>query len=442
LFVALGITISRSIGRQVSAIEEANQNLDDAARATMTAKESAEAASRAKSEFLANMSHEIRTPMTAILGYAELLQSPNQPLEERIDCVSTIRRNGEHLLSIINNILDLSKIEAERLTIEQVKCSPAQIVGEVAALMRVRAATKKLPLDVGYVFPIPVTIQTDPLRLRQILINLVGNAVKFTEKGGVRISVHCDPPTMASPRMYFEVRDTGIGMTPQQLAQLFQPFKQVDTSMTRKFGGTGLGLVICQRLARLMGGDLDVNSEAGKGSRFVLSIPTGSLQGVEMADNVREAMIKPDEAPPADEKASSQALLHTKILLAEDGPDNQRLICFHLKRAGATVIVAPDGQSACEQFQSAEAAGKPFDLVLMDMQMPVLDGYGATIQLRSRGVRCPIVALTAHAMVGDREKCLNAGCNDYLSKPIDRQKLIDTIRDLVAKSKKRQPAHV
>ncbi|MCU1675578.1 MAG: Histidine kinase, partial [Frankiales bacterium] len=295
----------------------------------------AEAANQSKSEFLANMSHEIRTPMTAILGYADLLLAPDQPADQRVDCVRTICRNGEHLLSIINDILDLSKIEAGKLAVERVACSPSRVVAEVAALMRVRAAGKDLALDVGYVFPMPVSILCDPLRLKQILVNLVGNAIKFTERGGVRLAVQCDPRESPSPRMYFEVIDTGIGLTPEQTRKLFQPFSQADGSTSRRFGGTGLGLTISRRLANMLGGDIEIHSTPGQGSRFILAVPVGPLDGVEMVDNVREAMDRPDEDA-ADGQADALRL-RGRILLAEDGPDNQRLITFHLKQAGADV---------------------------------------------------------------------------------------------------------
>jgi len=426
VLVLLGRAIVRTIRRQFATIEGANADLDKAARETLIARDAAEEGSRSKSEFLANMSHEIRTPMTAILGFADLLLTTNQSPASRVDCVQTIRRNGEHLLGIINDILDLSKIEAGKLSVENIPCSASQIVAEVAALMRVRAATKDITLDVGYVFPMPMTIHSDPLRVKQILVNLVGNAVKFTERGGVRIAVECDPRNSAAPRMHFTVIDSGIGLTPEQIQKLFQPFSQADSSTTRKFGGTGLGLTISRHLARMLGGDIELQSTPGVGSRFTLSIPTGSLLEVEMVEHVREAMEK-SETPTG--TGNPKVRLEGRILLAEDGPDNQRLIKLHLTQAGAQVEIANNGQLACEAAQAAIVRGEPFDLILMDMQMPVLDGYGATARLRVEGVTCSIIALTANAMAGDREKCLRAGCDDYLTKPIDRTRMLTVVQN-------------
>jgi CheY-like chemotaxis protein len=225
-------------------------------------------------------------------------------------------------------------------------------------------------------------------------------------------------------------------LSPDQIQNLFQPFKQGDNSTSRKFGGTGLGLAISRRLAQMLGGDIEVRSRAGYGSHFILRIPTGPLEDVEMVDNARESMARPD-APAAAE--ANEARLWGRILLAEDGVDNQRLVSFHLRRAGAEVTIAGDGQVACELARRARARGEGFDLILMDMQMPVLDGYGATAQLRAEGFTCPIVALTAHAMSGDREQCLRAGCDDYLTKPIDRQLLIDSVCRVLT-AWKRDPA--
>jgi signal transduction histidine kinase/DNA-binding response OmpR family regulator len=384
----------------------------------------AEAANRAKSEFLANMSHEIRTPMTAILGFAESLDSELSEAERR-EAVSTIRRNGEHLLQIINDILDISKIEAGKLEMQTATCSPCQIVSEVASLMRVRAERKGLSFTVHYEGPVPETIRSDPIRLRQVLINLVNNAIKFTEQGGVRLEVRLLRGELAEPMLRFDVVDTGIGMDPQQLANLFQPFNQVDSSPTRRFGGTGLGLVISKRIVHMLGGSLTVVSAAGSGSTFTLQVPTGPLENVPLWNNPAEAgWVNPPSKP----KALPVMRLSCRILLAEDGPDNQRLICFLLKKAGARVDVAENGKLAVEKALAAEQADAPYDVILMDMQMPVMDGYAATRTLRERGYRRPIIALTAHAMTGDREKCLSAGCDDFATKPIDRPKLIATIR--------------
>jgi len=253
-----------------------------AEEALAEAKHAAEAANRAKSEFLANVSHEIRTPMTAILGFADVLMSADLPHDERQSHLQTIQKNGRILLKLINDILDLSKIEAGKMRLDPVDCSPWQIVDDVKSLMSHRAAQKGLGLDVELTPQLPATIRTDPVRLRQILVNLVGNAIKFTERGGVRIAVRCLRQPEGSPRVEFVISDTGIGMTPEEVARLFEPFTQADTSATRRYGGTGLGLTISKRLAETLGGDIEVQSRPGKGSTFTVSIDPGSLDAVPM----------------------------------------------------------------------------------------------------------------------------------------------------------------
>jgi len=388
------------------------------------AKDDLHAASNAKSDFLANMSHEIRTPMTAILGYADMLLDPNCSAEDRVEHVRVIRRQGEHLLSILNDILDLSKIEAGKLSVEAVQVDPRQIVSEVLSLMRVQAAERRLNLELDYDGPIPQTIQTDPIRLKQILINLAGNAIKFTTTGTVRITLSlAEGAAGGRPQLEFCVQDNGIGMTPGQLAMLFNRFTQADNSTTRKFGGTGLGLTICRHLAQKLGGDISVQSEAGVGSRFTVTIGTGDLSAVRMLSGPYEA-IKPQESA---ETLADVPALAARLLLAEDGIHNQRAITYYLERAGAQVEIAGDGRMACNMAMGAVASGKPYDVILMDMQMPEMDGYEATASLRQRGYQGPIVALTAHAMSHDRDRCIKAGCTDYVSKPVDRRKLIETV---------------
>ena len=381
-------------------------------------------ASRAKSEFLANMSHEIRTPMTAIIGYADLLLDPETTATERLTHIQTIRRNGEHLLSILNDILDLSKIEAGKMTVEAVRCSPSMIIVDVASLMRVRAKEKGLFFEVHYQTPIPETIESDPTRLRQVLMNLVGNAIKFTSSGGIRILARCEKDDSGANRLQLEVVDTGIGMSPAQVDQIFQPFVQADTSTTRKFGGTGLGLAICRRLARMLGGDITIDSSPGRGSAFRFAVSAGSLEGVRMFEELQEAGIPEAGVELAHDAGGS---LDCHVLLVEDGVDNQLLISTHLQRAGARVQLAENGRIAVEKALAAVLAKEPFDVILMDMQMPEMDGYAATSELRRKGYKGPIVALTAHAMAGDRERCIAAGCTDYLTKPIGRAKLVDAV---------------
>jgi PAS domain S-box-containing protein len=405
----------------VAALESANKALE-------VSNQVAESATRAKSEFLANMSHEIRTPMTAILGFAELLLDEaglDRAPPERIEAIHTIRRNGSYLLELINDILDLSKIEAGRLNVERIVCAPVQVLDDVISLMRVRSNAKKLPLTLEYVGGIPETIHSDPDRLRQVLINMIGNAIKFTETGEVRVVARLVQELGKPALLQVDVVDTGIGLTREQSLRLFQPFSQADSSTTRKFGGTGLGLTISKRLAEMLGGDITLSSTPGKGSTFSLTVETGDLEGVRRLESPLEGAPSAARAP-ADGTVPAMRL-DGRILLAEDGPDNQRLIAFVLKNAGAEVTVVENGQIAHDEALAARDRGEPFHVILMDMQMPVLDGYEATRKLRAAGYAEPIIAMTAHAMEGDSAKCLNAGCDGYLTKPIDRAKFLQTI---------------
>lgn len=420
--------------------ESLQQLVDERTSDLARAKVAAEAANQSKSEFLANMSHEIRTPMTAILGYADLLADEQQSADDRSECIITIRRNGEHLLAIINDILDLSKIEAGCMTVERISCSPISIVRDVASLMRVRAEEKNLGLCVEFDGEVPEKVLSDPTRLRQILMNLVGNAIKFTPTGNVRIVTKLErSETDDRHHLRMSVVDTGLGIPEEQRRQLFKPFAQADTSMTRKFGGTGLGLAISRRLAQMLGGDITVTSEPGEGSRFTVTIETGSLEGVEL---VTCSMV--DAAPGAHDPAAQRKseepargpLADIRVLLAEDGIDNQRLISHVLKRAGAHVDLAENGRIAVDLAEAGWRAGSPYHVILMDMQMPELDGYGAASQLRSIGYGGVIIALTAHAMRGDRERCLAAGCDDYATKPIQRASLIELVDQYAQKRAK------
>jgi len=377
--------------------------------------EEAIAANLSKSEFLANMSHEIRTSMTAIMGYAQMLLEQDYDQispAQRIVALECINRNGNHLLDIINDILDISKIEAGKLEVEHRACNPLEIAEEVVTLMRMRANAKSLEFTHRHNGTAPISVTTDPMRLKQILINIVGNAIKFTESGSVSlVTGYCNEKRLFN----VELTDTGIGMLEIEQEKLFLPFSQADPSMARRYGGTGLGLAISRQLAKRLGGDLRlVRSAPGEGSKFYFSIAAPPIE---------------KSSPPAERRGVSSSggtspnkkrLESMQILLAEDSPDSMRLISHLLRIQGAQVHEASNGQEAVDATQTRSGSENPFDLVLMDMQMPIKDGYTAVEELRGLGYQGPIVALTAHAMRGDREKCLECGCDDYATKPIDR----------------------
>lgn len=384
----------------------------------------AEEASRTKSEFLANMSHEIRTPLTAVLGFADLLLDPALGESDKLNYIQAVRRNGQHLLSLINDVLDLSKLQAEKMQVETLDCDLHQILHEVASVMQVRAHEKGLTFDVVYDTPIPRRIQSDPMRLRQILLNFLSNAIKFTEKGGVTLNARCLAPGTPDARLVLSVSDTGIGLEQREINALFQPFHQANLSTTRQYGGTGLGLAISRSLAEMLNGEVQVESVPGQGSTFSLVLNQTIDPQAEM---VQEYSLLAAELGSEPATISPGTALPGRILLAEDGVDNQLLITTILSRHGLEVDVANNGEVAVEKALAAWRAGAPYDLILMDMQMPLLDGYGATARLRRKDYPGPIVALTAHAMVGERERCIASGCDDYLTKPIARDVLISAV---------------
>ncbi len=387
----------------------------------------AEQSNSSKSEFLANMSHEIRTPMTAILGFADLLESDfSKDASQTTHAIQTIRSNANHLLTVINDILDMSKIEAGKMTVEEIDLSPSQIVEEVVSLMRPRAIGKGVDIQLIYETAIPASIKSDPTRLRQILLNLIGNAIKFTEVGSIIVNTAFQED---SGLMRFRIVDTGIGMSPQQRDSIarFDAFTQADGSTARAFGGTGLGLRISNTLANMLSGRIHIESTLGKGSIFTLTVSAGDIVGVERIEIEKipqQLKLQRGQAEfnSLDRLNETQRLSGLRVLLAEDGPDNQRLISFHLKKSGANVTIAENGRIAVEQIEKSLTA---FDVVFMDMQMPELDGYAATRHLRQSGCTLPIIALTAHAMESDRQKCISAGCDDYTTKPINRQSLLE-----------------
>lgn len=423
--------------------EERTGELATANVELLEARRTAEDANQLKSEFLANMSHEIRTPLNGILGFTKLLEAKRDTLspEQVEEYLATIRRSAEHQLELINDLLDLSKIEAGKLTIERVPCKPAAIISEVLSSLRLTAEAKNLKLEQSFGSAIPETIQSDPHRLKQMLLNLVGNAVKFTEKGSVLVVVRMVQDPNGS-QLAFDVIDSGIGIPADKHEAIFDPFVQADGSVTRKFGGTGLGLAISRRLARAMGGDLRVQSILGKGSTFTFTVDPGNLDDVKMLTSPSEAFSR---RPVRNSALSGNPLRipGMKVLIADDGDTNRRLIVTVLKLAGGVTTAVEDGQQAVDAI--AANGNDYFDVVLMDMQMPVLDGYQATRKLRERGVTIPIIALTAHALAGSDEQCYAAGCSAYLTKPIDPEALIEyletkiTIRETAAPSSAASP---
>lgn len=378
-----------------------------------------EAKSEAKSSFLAHMSHEIRTPLGAIIGYAESLLDSEGGMEQRVSSINTIIRNGHHLLSIINDILDLSKIESSNFDVCRERISVFEVINEVKRLVEIQAQEKGLIFDVEYQLPLPEYIESDPLRMKQILINLCNNAVKFTQEGEVIISVFHQAEAQ---RLCIDVCDTGIGLTDLQQQSVFDEYVQADYLTTRKYGGTGLGLPISKKLASKLGGDISVMSETGKGSRFGLRLPTASLSALEMTN---EVPLPQDDEECATERARLAGIkLRGHVLVAEDMPDNQGLISYYLTKLGLECALVENGEEAVE----AGLAGD-FDLILMDMQMPVKNGISAVETLRAAGCSTPIIMLTGNAMEKDKKDSMDAGCNGYLSKPIDRSLFVKTMME-------------
>jgi PAS domain S-box-containing protein len=428
-------------------------------QAQREAREAAETANRSKSEFLANISHEMRTPLGAIIGFSDLMlrQVAQNPVE-MLEWARTINSSGKNLLVLINDLLDLTKIEAGRMPFERAATPLRTLIDEVLTTFKPKAQEKGLDLRVEHPAAIPTEVYTDAMRLRQVLVNLVGNAVKFTEAGQVVLRPRLEARG-GKLLLVVEVSDTGIGMPPERVAHLFQPFMQADNSITRKYGGTGLGLAISRRICRALGGDLIHVAQNAPGSCFRMTIEvtpdpatataaaadqTAKLQtgsavdaasssaasSSPMSSSASASAAAAASAPPAWAPAASApsgaAPLKARVLVVDDGMSNRRLISLILTRAGAQVSTAEHGEEALRLIDQHD-----YDVILMDMQMPVMDGYTATAMLRKRGWTKPIIALTAHAMTGDRQKCLDAGCSDYLSKPIEMDALIQVVRAAV-----------
>ncbi len=416
-----------ALGRQVEAQLELRKqltNVHEESALRLAAQEKAEQASRAKSEFLANMSHEVRTPLTAVIGFAQQLVkglsgADHAEADQHAQWAQTIVSSGDHLLCILNDILDLSKIEAGKMTYESVPVAVEQLLGEVRDMFAAAAEDKGIGLHVETGDELPGSIQTDPTRLRQSLANLVGNAVKFTQVGEVRLRASHDADAGV---MCFDVRDTGPGLDPDRIAAVLEPFEQADSTTTRTHGGTGLGLPITARIAEALGGGLDIQSTPGRGSRFRLTVEARPCDPAVDPDCDSEGAADVPASPSEDE-ASAGA--RPRVLLVDDAATNRLLVSLMLEQMGYAVQTAEDGQEAVE----ATRAGR-FDVVLLDMQMPVMDGYAAATQMRADGLDTPIVALTADAMSDAAQRCLAAGCDAYLAKPVDEEHLAQRLAEL------------
>ena len=377
-------------------------------------KELARNSAEAKSQFLANMSHEIRTPLAAIIGYGETLMDPDLDDQEKRSSAETVVRSGRHLLELVNDILDHSKIDANKLDVDVISVNLPELLDEIRAFFAPRAREKGLEFNILCEFPLPEKIQTDPTRLRQIIINLCGNALKFTEKGSISLSVRCDREQEV---LVARVVDTGIGMKPEQIGRLFDPFAQGSAAISRQYGGTGLGLSISRRLAEMLGGSIRVSSTYGEGSEFELSIRTGAIDQVHFLRDASELSQRRRAIPMV-----VAPRLSGRILCAEDNDVNRRLVSLLVGRTGAELVHVGNGAEALEL-----AIRESFDLILMDIQMPVMNGRDATAALREAGVNTPVIALTANVMTEDIADYRLAGCNEHLAKPIDKQRFYEVL---------------
>lgn len=397
------------LGQMAVALNTMIKNL----RHQVTERENAEHANQVKNLFLANISHEIRTPLNSILGFNEILRDPQLSCEERNYYLDIVKRTGLTLTSIINDILDLSRIEAEHLAIEKTTFSLSQLLEDLYLTMKLRCEEKGIILKFRKIGQVSEYIYTDPIRLRQVLTNLIGNSIKFTERG--EILLDC---SVVDGRLEFLIQDTGVGMQKKQIEKLFVPFSQGDESINKKFGGTGLGLVISKKLAQLLGGDVEiVRTEVGVGSELRFYI----------AYQVVDKLPKDTSDLVVMEKKNLSYLAGKRILVAEDTIDNQVLIKIFLSKLGLNLTFVNNGQEALREVEK-----KSFDLIMMDMQMPIMDGYTAVKALREKGVTLPVVAMTGFSMKGDKKKCLDAGCDLYISKPFSKEEIIDIVyRSLV-----------
>lgn len=384
----------------------------------------AEDASRAKSMFLSSMSHELRTPLTAVLGLTDLLLENPTAADSR-HMLEMVRTNGNHLAELLNDILDLAKIEAGTVDVALVECNPLTLIKDLCDLLRFPAQDRGLTLKLSFDGPLPARMQTDPVRLRQILMNLLTNAIKFTEQGGIFVCV--EYRALETAALAIEVRDTGVGIGMGDLDAIFEPFVQVSDDYEKRSRGAGLGLSISRSLSRALGGNLTVESKPGSGSTFRLRIRAFEPQ--QIGDYDARTYAAPSALPPRKAALADRCWETRRILVAEDTPANQYLISRMLEGTAARLTFVADGEEAVAALRDAASTPEPFELVLMDIQMPRMNGFEATRSIRAEGLDLPIIALTAAAMDGDREECLRAGCTNYLPKPIHRDRLLAMIAE-------------
>ncbi|HRW53742.1 MAG TPA: response regulator [Phycisphaerae bacterium] len=416
--------LRRIVDEQTHALRQANNSLENANRRLVEAKENAESACRSKSKFLANISHEIRTPMTAILGFTELLADQRNIDPSARDAITTVERNGRHLLAVVNDILDLAKIESNELRIESIPTSPAELIRDVCMLHDCHAARKGVRLRHEISHRIPPGVTIDAARLRQILSNLIANAIASTDSGVILIRAEAKS-IRGVDHLCIDVADSGRGLSKAEKSRVFEPFGPEDTPVMNQSGATGLGLTVSHRLAQLMGGSLRlVRSAIDEGSLFRLRLPFDRCMVPAHESGDGDAW---SYAPDLGRARRKRPLAGVRALLADDGVDNQKLFSILLRNAGAKVTIVENGREAVRMAQAAATTDDSFDIILMDMQMPVMDGYDATLALRESGYDGAIIALTAHALSGDKERCLEVGCDDYMAKPARKDELIEVI---------------
>ncbi len=412
----------RKLNREIVRADEAWHRLESELK---VAKDAAASAEHVRDNFVANMNHEIRTALASILGYAEMMYDAKQTVTERLNCIGRIRQNAKSLTELVEDILDLSKVESGTLELKLVKMPLVATLEDILSMLQSQAWKKRLSLNYTYDGQIPESITSDPRRLRQILLNIIGNAIKFTDRGAVNVFVKLEAPKEPGgrPLLRMEVRDTGCGIAPDQRECLFSPFLQGDISMTRMHSGTGLGLSLARQIARALGGDVELSdTQPGRGSTFTITIDPGSTEGVPTLVSPTHADIH-ERTGAAPLRLNHKRLEGMRILVVEDSRDIQILISHFLKRSGAHVEVAENGAEGIKKAKQGR-----YDLILMDIQMPVLSGYEATAQIHNGGIKSPVVALTAHAMKGVREKCLEVGCADFLTKPINANALLELVQ--------------